>query len=331
MAASCSLLALRSRSRGFTLVELLVVIAIIGVLVALLLPAVQAAREAARRAQCQNNLRQIVIAQLNHHDAKKRFPSGAVGTAALGAGAQQTSGSAGGNGGYFNGMWGWAAYLLPYIEAGNLYAAIDFTKRPYTSERADNWFGVYGPETTHGAMNVAPCKSLSATFRCPTVPSIFPVGEFKDYAMNGGGMETSACCPERSTENDGIGFKNSKVQIKDITDGTSNTLLLVEQSHVMTGFDYPVNPAFWVNHQSQGLTLSHQVTSIDNPFNPGTPFSFYITWKLTGRATWGFHQGGVQVAYCDGSVGFIQETIAQLPWRALHTRGRGEIENASTP
>src|SRR5437588_4463831 len=123
--------------RAFTLVELLVVIAIIGVLVALLLPAVQAAREAARRSQCSNNLKQLALAYHNYHDTNLQFPAGNIALNAWSIGADHISGTAELNGGCYNGMWGWPIAILPFVEGGNLADQFDFAHRPYVSELSD--------------------------------------------------------------------------------------------------------------------------------------------------------------------------------------------------
>src|SRR6185503_11686703 len=107
-------LPVRRRRAGFTLIELLVVIAIIGILIALLVPAVQKVREAAARLQCQNNLKQIGLAFHSYHGVKKFFPPG------FSSGAASLDGASTGPG------WGWAAHLLPYIEQDGLFRQIDF-------------------------------------------------------------------------------------------------------------------------------------------------------------------------------------------------------------
>ncbi len=125
------------RRVGFTLVELLVVIAIIGILVALLLPAIQAAREAARRSQCKNNLKQIGLALQNHLDARKSFPMGCL--------EWRTTGNAKLR------QWAWSAKILPYLEEQTLYQQIDF-QQPYDA-----------------AINKTAVSTVLTVFQCPQV------------------------------------------------------------------------------------------------------------------------------------------------------------------
>jgi prepilin-type N-terminal cleavage/methylation domain-containing protein/prepilin-type processing-associated H-X9-DG protein len=145
----CSLSSNRRGRRAFTLVELLVVIAIIGVLVALLLPAVQAAREAARRSQCANNLKQVGLAMLNYEAANKHLPPGAL----------MNEGSA------------WSAYLLPYIEGGNAFRSLKIgDNKAFNSQ----WGHSGGPYTDakllpENERNIQIIETVMPTYRCPTV------------------------------------------------------------------------------------------------------------------------------------------------------------------
>lgn len=333
------------RQRAFTLVELLVVIAIIGILVGLLLPAVQAAREAARRMQCSNNLHNLALAMHNYHETMKAFPPGNIAWNNRQVGSTRIAGTPEGNGNWYNGMWGWAPFVLPFMEGTALYNSIDFNQRPYVAERGDAWFNEYGPETAYGAQNLLPSQSMPPSYHCPSTPEVGGPRQYKDYAMNSGqgisgptalytgGNNMSSCCPERANTCNGIGYKNSKVKIAHITDGTSNTLLLLEQASSIRFWKYPTNPFFWVNHQSQGLAISNQGNAggADRPYPPNqdpiqmTKSSSQGGFGLVGRASWGFHTGGVQVALCDGSTRFISNTIASIPWRALHTRDGAEV------
>jgi prepilin-type N-terminal cleavage/methylation domain-containing protein len=326
----------RQRFAGFTLVELLVVIAIIGVLVALLLPAVQSAREAARRAQCSNNLRQLALAHHNYHDTLLQFPAGCIAINAWQAGATNSSGTAEANGGFYDGMWGWPVGVMPYMESGNLVTMFNQSSRPYVSEKSDIWFAQFGPETTHGAMNVAPCQSMPKSFACPTTPPAQrgKRSEFKDYAINaGGGVNISACCPDRAIDSDGIGHKNSSVKMKDVTDGTSNTFMHLEQASTFWELAngggpkykfYPTNPFVWVSHHSQGMAIASVTAARPMPPNPST--ALMQAWGQNGRTVWGFHPSGVMASLCDGSVRFIPNTIAQNTWYAGFTRAGGESD-----
>jgi prepilin-type N-terminal cleavage/methylation domain-containing protein len=199
-----------SRNRaGFTLVELLVVIAIIGTLVGLLLPAVQSARESARRQGCSNNLKQIGLALLQHHEARGSLPAGYTS-------AFDLAGNDTGPG------WGWAARILPYLEQGQLFAGIDFNQ-PIESAAA------------------VVRTAVVPTFLCPTdavATTAFPVGP-----RSATGQLTATTCSlapanyigsfgvgEPGIDGDGLFYRGSGVRLKDITDGSSTTLAVGERS-----------------------------------------------------------------------------------------------------
>jgi prepilin-type N-terminal cleavage/methylation domain-containing protein len=334
--------------RGFTLVELLVVIAIIGILVGLLLPAVQAAREAARRMQCSNNVKNIALAMLNYESAYKRLPAGVTAFVGANTGAQRVGGAdASANGSYYNGMWSWSAAILPFMEAQPLFNQIDFNRRPWVEERGDAWFFDQGPDNSAWAVvNQAVSVAMPSSFACPSTPQSTR-SRYKDYAMNAGqgpnggtivlpgGTALSSCCPERATQGNGLAHKNSWIKLGAISDGTSNTFLILEQASMIPKWRFPTNPFLWTNHQSQGLAISNQGATPfppnQNPVfqvsRPGSPFSDAAGIGLTGRCTRSWHTGGIVTSQADGSVRFITDTIASLPWRALHTREGGEVVN----
>jgi prepilin-type N-terminal cleavage/methylation domain-containing protein len=206
-------------SKAFTLVELLVVIAIIGVLVALLLPAVQAAREAARRASCANNLKQIGIAIHNYNDTHRRLPMGWIGVDPVVRTIPYAEGEPG---------WGWASKILPYLEQGSL---------------ARN--AIYGDYPITHTANAGARTAYLKVYRCPsdTGDKLFVLGTggggpilstlaVANYVGMFGTTELEICegLPSgQQCRGNGVFFHNSDVRFADIGDGLSNTILVGER------------------------------------------------------------------------------------------------------
>jgi len=189
------------RRAAFTLVELLVVIAIIGVLVALLLPAVQAAREAARRTQCSNNMRQIGLAFHNFHDSRGRFmPLG---------------------GANVNGSWGWGASLLPYLEQGNMYQAIGSPDITSVDNLAPAKLVPSNPTGQLGAL----LQNRLAPFVCRSDPISLPTNDnFGNYgASNYVASEGLLTWAFTGTSPNWVVNPPGNIRMANISDGTSNT------------------------------------------------------------------------------------------------------------
>ena len=329
--------ALRACS-GFTLVELLVVIAIIGVLVALLLPAVQAAREAARRSSCGNNLKQQALAMHNYNDTFHSFPPGNLWTPNYGIDSNPGSQVVGG--------FGWPAYILPFMEGKNVQELINFNKAAYVDAIADYRNGTI--RTLGDPVNRVAANSMPSVFVCPSVGkrvSLAPRNAHKDYAINAG--TCPSCCVERPGPNtsaislnppnqpnsrDGMGFLNSFVMLREVTDGTSNTFLLLEKSswapHSWCGTratsgqptvgltPEPCNPFFFVHHQSSGYVCSNQ--GVGRPFPPND------AWIFDTRGAFSEHPVGIQASLVDGSVRFISDHVDFNTYRASFSRDGGE-------
>ena len=190
--------------RAFTLIELLVVIAIIGMLIALLLPAVQAARELARRAQCSNNLMQLGIAVKNYENGFGLLPSGTVDE--KGPIRNVPLGN----------HMGWIPRLLPFLEQNALYNEINFNK------------GVYDPENRSAWLH----PSLPPVLRCPSDGNSYRRGTVSDVLTQPAESNYKACHSGSEIpideDNDGVFFLNSKLRSRDIYDGTSNTIFFGE-------------------------------------------------------------------------------------------------------
>ena len=199
---------------AFTLIELLVVIAVIGMLIALLLPAVQAAREGARRMQCNNHLMQLAVAVKNYEQSFGVLPSGTINE--TGPIRNVPVGN----------HMGWIPRLLPFIEQSAVYSAIDFNKGVYDPENRDAWLG----------------SPRMAGLNCPsdggTSSAWFGIGSWSKDAppdpYRPGAVNYMACHSSTETPidvvNDGVFFLNSKLRSRDIPDGTSNTIFFGEAS-----------------------------------------------------------------------------------------------------
>ena len=336
-----------SHRPGFTLVELLVVIAIIGILVALLLPAVQAAREAGRRSSCQNNLKQLALAAHNFHDTfKNRLPPGAANDMA--PFGTDTTGA----------QWGssWKVYVLPFMEQTNIYTKWQF----YTQS---------GYQNGNNADSIA--NVTIPAFRCPSSP----VPDFHAAAGNGRQiMHTSytgiagsvmpgatgvygvPCCNGAgglATDN-GIFSAGSKTGLGAITDGTSNTWMIGEQSDHLRDvnrqpitnyssgvgnssglYGWPMGAA----HPFNGTQANHgdgrhfNCTSLRFLINqtgftttdPGTGSNGCNNDSGTNFPLNSAHPGGVNIALGDASNRFFSSTTPQALIHAFCTKAGGEV------
>src|SRR5262245_39227545 len=192
------------RRLGFTLVELLVVIAIIGILTALLLPAVQAAREAARRTQCSNNLKQLGLALHNHHDRLGYLPPG----------YSDRNPDSNSDASFDQGPgWGWAAFVLNELEQGTIYDRIDFTQNVGAGTIAQTFLPAHW----------CPSDQKLRTFAAGGTGTILAQGNY--IAVSG--IEETAEYPGNNT---GPFLRNSRFTFADITDGLSNTLFVGERN-----------------------------------------------------------------------------------------------------
>lgn len=308
-------LARRLTTTGMTLVELLVVIAIIALLIGLILPAVQAIRESARRTSCGNNLKQLSTAALAYEFANKSLPPGSFGPW-------------NGNGNFSApwadpqygravpwGHFSWAAKLLPFAEAQQLHDIIDFTVPAY-SERIPEYSSDRGPGGD--PRNKQAANNQPSVFVCPSAGRVQPVTQFKDYGINYG---TGACCPERTQIGmDGVAFVNSAIRFDEITDGATNTFLFLEFAHFGNHSWVPygkgANQFLFVHHVSQGY-----VTCAEHDGRPTPPNS--TSWNH--RGAFSDHLRGVQATWCDGRLGFISDDIDFAVYRAMFTRAGDDI------
>jgi prepilin-type N-terminal cleavage/methylation domain-containing protein len=310
-----------ARRDGFTLVELLVVIAIIGVLVALLLPAVQAAREAARRSQCTNNLKQIGLANQNYLAAKKTYPCGSQADDEMNRSIVHQ----------------WTVYLMPYLELTNIYTRYNWK----AGDRGPNFVDLNGPLF----------KMPIDVYRCPNDA----IGFVRDWGWAHSnyvgcfGADGTWLDPEnpysdqfnkQAATNPAV---NSKKQAlfnfnitrspKQVIDGTSNSFAF---SEVISGLDGELDfRGTWsVDH---GVAYTHRLSpnstqpdrdaygcgDTKRPEAPCTRATAFTTGYWAARS---YHAGGVNGARVDGSIQFVSDTVDQVVWIALGSINGEEVE-----
>jgi len=310
----------RGRAAGFTLVELLVVIAILGVLVGLLLPAVQMAREAARRSACTSNVRQLATALQTYASARRSFP---VGRTASGISTH--------------------AFLLPFVEQSDAFAKVDPKKA---------WNDPFHAGVAAWTVPVFRCPSDPA----PALPATYAGN---NYRFNQGtGILWANPPTDPSDPNfgmpapDGVFFLDSRVRTQDIPDGTSSTAALSE--HGIGDFDNGVatrNDTFWpvttpatpdaATQQCEGIDQTNlgfqRFSNVGAPWLYGyhsTTLYFHVSppnrrscmfppGRIMTTAKSG-HAGGVNLAMCDASVRFVADAVDVGVWRAIGSRNQGE-------
>ena len=328
-----------SPRRGFTLVELLVVIAIIGILIAMLLPAVQAAREAARAVQCKNNMRQIGLALQNYHDAHGVLPYG------------------------FRARFGdaWSGYILPFVERGDLYDGMVFDQ--IASDPVMQWaYPGSTADTSIQNRKIIACQTVIPTYRCPSAPIpahvsdrtfngwVVPKRVPTTYLGSASGVLTddeytfssAMGVPVMSSAEwgsmkglDGVLFSDSEIKIRNISDGTSHTLLCGE---ALPTVQDNTTPETWGNRRKDHWSVgSDDAKSQDGhdgselcgstgvAMNPDILSGATVVTPEAELAYGSAHPGGCNMLFCDGSVRFIEESISPKIWAALATRAGGEV------
>jgi len=349
------------RRLGFTLIELLVVLSIIGVLVGLLLPAVQSAREAARRAQCSNNLKQVGIALNSYENTHLVYPSGRISTFVRGNGN----------------CWGAFSQILPQLDQVTIFNSINFRMNPEPDSVYD----------TLATVNVTATETVLATLLCPSDggPEVVRVGQSlfagSNYLLNAGSGYTIAKQPSPKwiPKPNGIFFEDSAVSLARIKDGLSQTVAIGETVRStsgapssdnglttfardpLSGYVVPLNSHPLVTDQAYldicikgsvssfratrgaiwayghpGQTIYNHRRSPNDPRvdcrgglvheTPTTDPWQSLTLNVTARSR---HVGGVLSLFCDGRVQFVKNSISSSVWQGLGSRDGCEILSGS--
>jgi prepilin-type N-terminal cleavage/methylation domain-containing protein/prepilin-type processing-associated H-X9-DG protein len=287
--------------RAFTLIELLVVIAIIAVLIGLLLPAIQKVREAASRAQCQSNLRQIGVALHTYHDANGHFPAGGT-----------TSGSQG---------LGFHVLILPYVEQQNLFARFNLTQSWSSAANKPQGFVRVPIYTCPSAPNLLSQSSYEL------VNNVFPwtthylgnmgpkiIGSTQYQVIPGGQGDLAV---------QGVLGRDTAIRLGDVTDGTSNTFLVGEFSFAHPGVS---DLGYRVWHRGCYLGTGDTCASCRNVTNALNTVWYNGGGNQNDVSFGSQHPGGANFLFCDGSIRFVSEQVALSVYLATASRNGGEVQ-----
>ncbi len=335
---------------GFTLVELLVVIAIIGILVALLLPAIQAAREAARRSACTNNLKQITLALLNYHDTAGEFPRGAY-TALSGT--------------FDEDGLGWATKILSQIEEQAVYDRLRENDIPGYED--DPWKPYIFRIAHQNALRpIAGGETVISVFRCPSValpdhaPAAGYYGSASSAEITNTGYATShykgsrgycdrgmfwrtaegyklQTCAHVDINGDGVldeadfavKQRYTRVRIQDVLDGTSKTIAVGEAAYFESAGSFPI----WMGTYTEDGSILFKTQDVIN-CNLGGPRAFPLSQEELSQlpsgsgsddCAYGWHAGGVLFGFVDGSVQTLSESLDLRVFALLGDRLDGEV------
>ncbi len=350
----------RKARKGFTLVELLVVIAIIGILVGLLLPAVQSAREAARRIQCTNNLKQLGLSIHNYHSAFKRLPAGYCSYATRNGAAPDWAqldpvtwdGAPG---------WSWSALLLPFIEQGNLSQSLRFEQplwAPVNQAAVRQHLPVFQCPSSSGPTDLLtlrtesglPLRRNGEVLRLARSNYVASHGQESCWGECGAAAtgvvfsniynSTTKLVQingDASNVADGPFYRNWSVRLADVTDGTSNTVFLGEHSSQLSDKTWVgvvpgafTHPRFLTPENGPDaaatLALVHAGPSGGELDITGSPIIHSINYPTfhVGQM-YSEHPGGGMVCLGDGAIRFVAETVDLFVWAELSSMNEGEV------
>ena len=312
-------------TKGFTLVELLVVIAIIGILIGMLLPAVQQVREAARRTECANKMRQMTLAMMSYEGSNKHFPPGIK---AHEDGNLKKSGLC------------FGAIILPFVEQESLYIPVTNLTDSLTNfgpvyGGVTSW-GIPGLTTDSGGQFVA--NNVLSIFLCPSCP----MGDFQTKRGQGLGLHAKSNYVgvyggARDTSNPraslGILFVDSKINFGQISDGASNTFVIGERDGASMGIGTDSPPvertrgaSVWcATGRAEWLDTCLGPTSRDPQYILNSAVNFHNRHQWNAFSSQ--HPGGAQFGRADGSVDFVTDDVNGVTYEAMGTRNGGEVAN----